>query len=93
MVSENMCFEKIVSLQHGRMGGRWDHLPPWNSDFVRKVCRGSFIEKLFRKIWANMFNKVVARPLLNRQVCRRGAALIEVSGGLGGQFLVSMLII
>lgn len=60
--------------------------------------QGKFYKKLFRKIWANMFNKVVARPLLNRQVCRRGwggvgAALIEVSGGLRGQFLVSMLII
>ena len=70
MVSENTClFEKDVSLQHGRMGGRWKHLPPWKSDFVRKVCRGSFIKNHSERSGPIMFNKVVARPLLNRQVC------------------------
>lgn len=69
-----MLIRKDVLLQHGGWVAGGTISPLGTVTLSGKVCRGKFYKKLFRKIWANMFNKVVPTPLLNRQVCRQESA-------------------
>ena len=61
LVSENtLLFEKDVSLQRGRMGGIWHKHFPHGLTLSRRYA-GEVYKKLFRKVWANTFNRVVTR--------------------------------